>query len=65
MKPQMTLEKFDKIIIDGRENRGQLFKLSVGHNGCKSVWGAGNPVHTLHSDFVVVCQPLRAWYKRA
>ena len=36
-------------IIDGRGNRGQLFKLSVGHNGCKSVLGAGNPVHVWYT----------------
>ena len=34
----------------------EQFKLSVGHNGCKNVRGVGNPVHTLHSDCVVVCQ---------
>ena len=36
----------------------EQFKLSVEHNGCKSVRRVGNPVHTLHSDCVVVCQRL-------
>ena len=35
------------------------------YNDCKSVRGVGNPVHALHSDLVVACQPLRAWYTRA
>lgn len=35
--------------IDGRGNRGQLFKLSVGHNNYKSVRGARNPVHVWYT----------------
>ena len=34
-----------KDIIDGRGNRGQLFKLSVGHKVIGRVRRVGNPVH--------------------
>ena len=47
-------------VIDGRETAANL-RLSVGSKVAGRVRGVRNPVHALHSDFVVVCQPLRAW----
>lgn len=47
-------------IIDGRETAATI-RLSVGSEVAGRARGVRNPVHVLHSDFVVVCQPLRAW----
>lgn len=47
-------------IIDGRETAATI-RLSVGSEVAGRARGVRDPVHALHSDFVVVCQPLRAW----
>lgn len=43
------VKRYLPYIIDGRGNRGQLFKLSIGHNGCKSVRIVGNSVHVWYT----------------
>ena len=44
-----------------KQSNPEQFKLSVSHNGCKSVRRVGNPIHALHSDCVVVCQRIKPY----
>ena len=58
LRLNFSYEVWISVLIVGRETAANLW-FSVGSEVVGRVRGVRNPVYALHSDFVVVCQPLR------